>query len=167
MPRGEPPTISANSRKTVIGLIMPNFGQWKYSAYREATINAYRQTKSGGVDICNCATCRNFRVAREHVFPEGFLRLLDELGIDPLKDGEVYHNARLSPGRHDYGGWYHFIGALDEPGDFPVVQLGDGFTAWMCRASAPRLASLENAPTVQLEFHAEQVPWLLNEPEPM
>jgi hypothetical protein len=146
---------------------MPNFGQWKYSADRDATINAYRQMKRGGVDTCDCPTCRNFRVARERVFPEAFLRLLDELGIDPLKDSEVYHNARLSPGRHDYGGWYHFIGTLDETGDFPVVQLGDGFTAWMCRASAPRLARLEKVPTVQLEFHAERVPWLLNEPEPM
>jgi hypothetical protein len=93
--------------------------------------------------------------------------LLDQLGIDPLKDAEVYRNARLSPGCHDYGGWYHFIGTLDETGDFPAIQLGEGFTAWLCCASAPRLASLESAPTVQLEFRAEQVRWLLNEPEPM
>jgi len=123
---------------------MRNFGQWKYSVDRDATINAYCQTECGGADTCDCAFCRNFRVAREHVFPEAFLRLRDELGIDPLKDGEVYHYARLSPGRHDYGGWYHFIGTLDEKtGDIPVVQFGDGFTAWMDRASAPRLASLK------------------------
>jgi hypothetical protein len=146
---------------------MSNFGKWKFTADRDATINAYRQTTRGGVDTCDCATCRNFRLAREHIFTEAFLRLLDELGIDPLKDGEVYYNARLSFGLHDYAGWYHFIGALNETGDFPAVQLGDGFTAWMCLASAPRLASLENAPTVQLEFHAEKVPWRLNEPEPM
>jgi hypothetical protein len=36
----------------------------------------------------------------------------------------------------------------------------------MCRAGAPRLASLEGLAAVQLEFHAEGVPWLLNEPEP-
>lgn len=144
---------------------MSNFGQWEYSADRDATISAYRRAERGGVDTCDCANCRNFRVARANVFPESFLRLLDQLGIDPLKDGEVYHNARLSSGRHDYGGWYHFIGTLEKTGDFPVVQLAEGFTAWMCHAFAPRLASLKNEPTVQLEFHAQQVPWLLDEPE--
>jgi hypothetical protein len=41
---------------------------------------------------------------------------------DPL-DGEVYHNARLASGLHDYGGWFHFVGALAMTGDFPVVEL--------------------------------------------
>jgi hypothetical protein len=79
----------------------------------------------------------------------------------------VYHNAHLAPGRHDYGGWYHFIGSLDETGDFPPIGLGDGFTACMCHASAPRLLSLEGAPVVQIEFHAETVLWLLDEPQSM
>ena len=142
------------------------FGGWRYTVDREATILAYGRAERGGVDTCECAYCRNFRLARQHLFPEKFLRLLDQLGIDPLKDAEVYHNARLAPGRHDYGGWYHFVGTLDEIGDFPVVQLGDGFTAWVCRASAPRLASFRDGQAVQLEFNAEAVPWLLDEPEP-
>jgi hypothetical protein len=36
----------------------------------------------------------------------------------------------------------------------------------MCNATAPRLATLAGLPAVQLEFHAEGVPWLLDEPEP-
>jgi hypothetical protein len=36
----------------------------------------------------------------------------------------------------------------------------------MCHAAAPRLAVFENATTVQFECHAEQVLWLLDEPEP-
>lgn len=145
---------------------MAGFGQWRYSVDRDATILAYARAERGGTDTCTCANCRNFRVARARVFPAEFLALLDQLGIDPRKDGEVYHNARLAPGRHDYGGWYHFIGALEQTGDFPPVDLGGGFTAWMCRASAPRLASLEGVPVVQLEFHTDAVPWLLDEPEP-
>ena len=147
--------------------IMSNFGKWKYTGDRDATLSAYRRAERGGADTCDCAGCRNFRVARQQTFTEPFIRLLDQLGIDPRKDAEVYHNARLSNEGHDYGGWYHFIGALDETGDLPVVQLGEGFTAWMCRASAPRQASLADGPAVQLEFHAERVPWLLSEPEPM
>ena len=144
---------------------MSRFGQWKYTADRNATIIAYSRVLRGGADTCDCVHCRNFRVARARVFPEKFLALLDQLGIDPLKDAEVYHNTRLAPGRHDYGGWYHFIGTLDEAGDFPPVDLEDGFKVWMCHAEAPRLPSLQGVPVVQLEFHIETVPWLLDEPE--
>ena len=91
---------------------------------------------------------------------------MSQLGIDPEKEAEVYRNARLAPGRHDYGGWYHFIGTLDETGDFPPVDYGAGFAAWMCRSSALRLPSLRGVNVVQLEFHSDAVPWLLDEPEP-
>jgi hypothetical protein len=143
---------------------MASFGQWKYTADRDATILAYSRAERGWVDKCDCVPCKNFRVARAQALPAKFLALLDELGIDPRKDGEVYYNARLAPGRHCYGGWYHFIGTLDETGDFPVVDLGDGFTAWMCRAYTPTLPSLKGMPAVQVEFLAKAVPWLLDEP---
>jgi hypothetical protein len=146
-------------------LIMSDFDEWKYRADRDATILAYGRTETGGADKCDCAGCRNFRAARVDCFPPEFIALLDQLGIDPNKDAEVYHNARTAPGRHDYGGWYHFIGALDEMGDSPSVKLGPDFSVWMCPASAPRLPSLEGKQVVQLEFHAEAVPWRLDEPE--
>ncbi|MBC8037637.1 MAG: hypothetical protein H7X89_10525 [Rhizobiales bacterium] len=104
-------------------------------------------------------------MALPKVYPAPFLALLDELGIDPRKDGEVFHYNRNSPGQHSYGGWFHFVGTLDRTGDFPPVDLAEGFSALMCRASAPRLAPLENLSVVQLEFHAETLPWLLSEPE--
>jgi hypothetical protein len=104
-------------------------------------------------------------VARVDCFPAEFIALLGELGIDPLKDAEVYHNARIAPGRHDYGGWYHFIGTLDKAGESAPVDLGSGFSVWMCPASAPRLPSFEGKQVVQLEFHAPAVPWRLDEPE--
>jgi hypothetical protein len=94
-----------------------------------------------------------------------FLALLEALGIDPFKDAETYHNARLGPGRHDYGGWFHFVGQLHTTGDFPVVDFGGGFTVSLCRAHAPPLTCLENMPLVQLEFHSDAVPWVLDEPE--
>jgi hypothetical protein len=146
---------------------MPSFGQWNHTVDRDATILAYGRAELGGADTCNCVTCRNFRVARAQAFPLQFLALLDEWGIDSRKDGEVYYLGRLGPGRHCYGGWFHFVGTLDETGDFPPVDLGSGFTVWMCRASAPRLSSLEGTPVVQLEFYTQAVPWLSPDPEPM
>jgi hypothetical protein len=146
-------------------LTMSDFDEWKYRADRDATILAYARTERGGADTCNCAGCRNFRTARADYFPPEFITLLDQLGIDPRKDAEVHHNARIAPRRHDYGGWYHFIGTLDEIGASSPVKLGANFTVWMCPASAPGLPSLDGEQLVQLEFHAEAVPWLLDEPE--
>jgi hypothetical protein len=144
---------------------MPAFGQWKYTVDREATIAAYQLAESG-VSTCDCVFCRNFRLARGHVFSAVFLDFLDSLGIEPSNAAEVYHNARLGRGRHDYGGWYHFVGSLEETDDFPPVDFGNGFIAWMCRASAPRLGPFGGLAVVQLEFHCDAVPWLLDEAEP-
>jgi hypothetical protein len=144
---------------------MTSFGQSEYSANRDATIQAYGRTERGGAETCTCAGCRNFRVARGRILPAKFVALLDQLGIDPRKDAEVYQIARVAPGRHDYGGWYHFVGTLDQTSDFAAIDFGDGFTAWMCYATAPRLPSLDGLPAVQLEFYAKAVPWLLDEPE--
>ena len=136
-----------------------------YTVDRNATVLAYSRVKRGGVDAYDCDGCRNFRLARPQVFPEKFLQLLGQLGIDPLKDGEVYHVGRLSLGRHSYAGWYHFVGDLGVSGELSVIHFGGNFRAWMCRAFAPRLASLKDLPAVQLEFQAEGIPWLLDEPE--
>ena len=141
------------------------FGEWEYSPDHDATIVAYRRAKLGGADSCGCNGCRNFGAAREHVFPDAFLALLEQLGIDPRKDAEVYHCVRLGPGRHSYSGWFHFVGTLDKTGDFVHVDFGPDFKAWMCRATAPRLPTLKDKSVVQLEFDAEGVPWLLDEPE--
>lgn len=140
------------------------FGDARYSCDRSATVRAYRRIERGGVDTCGCLYCRNFRLARERIFSAGFLALLDSLGIDPKKDGEVYYNGPRTSDRHCYAGWYHFIGTLDEPG-WPV-EFGGDFRVWLCRASAPRLDPLKGLTAVQLEFFADAVPWLLDEPEP-
>ncbi len=146
---------------------MSAFGKWLYSCDREATVEVYTQASAGGVETCGCIWCRNFLLVRDQVFPPPFTDLLRSLGINPHRDGEVYHNGRLAPGRHDYAGWLHFIGSLERTGDFPVVELGDGFTAWLCAASAPTLQALKGKPLVQLEFHCTNVPWRLEEPEPV
>jgi hypothetical protein len=143
-----------------------NFGDWLYTCDRSATAVAYSRARDGGSNGCTCNGCRNFVVVRDRVFPAEFVKLLESLGIDPHKDGEVYHNGRLALGRHDYGGWFHFVGFLDHTGDFSVVDFGDGFTAWMCPKTAPELQSLKGQSLVQLEFHSTNVPWGLDEPEP-
>jgi hypothetical protein len=103
---------------------------------------------------------------RAEVFPAEFLSLLYKICIDPGKDAEVYHNARRAPGRHDYGGWYHFVGTLVQNAKFSPVDLGGGFTVWMGHdAGRPRLPSLKGMQVVQVDFGSDVVPWRLDEPE--
>lgn len=72
----------------------------------------------------------------------------------------------LLRGRHDYGGWYHFVGTLDQNGEVPPVHLGSNFAVWMGHdAGAPRLPSLKGKQVVQVAFHSDAVPWRLDEPE--
>jgi hypothetical protein len=79
------------------------FGDCLYTCDRAATVEAYSRAQCGGADSCGCNGCRNFLVVRDQVFPTAFVRLLSSLGVDPRKDGEIHHNGRLGPGRHDYG----------------------------------------------------------------
>lgn len=145
---------------------MTTFGNWTYTCDRTATVQAYAQAITGNVNKCTCDGCRNFVLVRDEVFPSAYVELLHSLGIDPHKDGEIYRNGRLAQGQHDYAGWFHFIGSLDRTGDFPAVELGDGFTAWLCTGSAPGIPPLKGKPLVHLEFHSTNVPWRLAEPEP-
>lgn len=144
---------------------MARFGQWKFTADREATAKAYAAAPMGRSETCDCSGCRNFRMARSQMFPAGFLGLLDDLGIDPQKASEIVHYGRLEDGLHYYGGWYHFVGHLEETGDFAPVEFGPGFNAFMLRARAPRLSTFRGSEVVQLEFDCKVVPWLLDEPD--
>ena len=86
------------------------FGEWQFTLDREATVGAYAKEEAGGSDTCTCIWCRNFRLVRDRVYPPAFLAFLDSVGIDPKKDGEIYHNGELLPGAHFYAGWFHFVG---------------------------------------------------------
>jgi hypothetical protein len=145
---------------------MAEFGQWRYTVDRTATLEAYARQTAGGAATCTCTGCRNFVVARDQIFPARFVEFLNTLGIDPTKDAEVYNAGQVAPHRHHYGGWYHFIGTLETTGDFAPVDFGHGLTAWLCTASAPRIATLSDRPVVQVEFATDRAPWMLEDAEP-
>jgi hypothetical protein len=144
---------------------MSSFGEWHYTCDRDATVAAYSRVSMGYTAACTCNGCRNFVAARSKAFPPSFMDLLDSLGIDPTKDAEIYHTARMSPGKHLYGGWFHFVGSLEVTGDFAPVEMGDGFSVWMCRSASQCLDGLKGLPLVQVELSATAVPWCLDEEE--
>ena len=141
------------------------FEEEVWTVDREATARAYADAPKGGADKCDCAGCRNFRVARQQAFPADFLAFLEELGVDFRKEGETFHCGRAEPGRHRYGGWYHFIGRLEASAENSTVAFGPDFEASLNRANSPRLSSLGDADLVEVNFFSHAVPWLLDEPE--
>jgi hypothetical protein len=60
---------------------------------RERTRLAYSSMKSGDAERCGCTYCLNFAAQRSTAYPEVFRLLLDQLGIDPEKEGEVYESG--------------------------------------------------------------------------
>jgi hypothetical protein len=145
---------------------LATFGEWEFTCDALATREAYALAEAGGSDTCACAYCRNFRLVRDRVYPAAFVAFLGSLGMDPRKDGEVYHNGEIESGKHHYAGWFHFVGTLQKTGDFPMVEMAAGFKASLCRKSAPELTSLKGLSLVQMEFQAEAVPWVLAEVAP-
>jgi hypothetical protein len=130
---------------------------------REATVTAYRAVQSGGADQCTCVYCRNFAVQRANVYPPDFRALLDQLGIDPRKEGEVYDVA----GAHEFkarptGGWFYFVGELLEKGE--RLMQADDFQYWF-QPSFPRPPACFGEHVAAIEFLA-RVAWVLDESPP-
>ena len=127
---------------------------------REATVTAYAALPSGDAERCNCIYCRNFAAQRGDVYPPGFLALLDHLGIDPNKEGEVFDMAGPDERRiRPTGGWFYFVGELVEKGE-RLIRAGD-FQYWF-QPSFPRPPACFGEQVAAIEFSA-QTPWVLDE----
>src|SRR6185312_7568062 len=79
----------------------------------DRTRNVYLTIPNGDAERCGCDSCLNFAAQQLSAYPEVFLKLLHQLGIDPLKEGEAYEmgadNVHVI-----YGGWCYFAGRLDQ-----------------------------------------------------
>lgn len=93
------------------------FGDQLIRHDRTRTREGYATMTSGGADDCGCSYCRNFVAQRATVYPAKFTSLLDQLGIDPSKEGEVYELGDAGNGKRFYGGWLFFCGQILEPGE--------------------------------------------------
>ena len=57
---------------------------------RDATAAVYGTLEHGFAEQCGCIFCKNFAVQRNLVYPASFRALLEQLGIDPNKEGEAF-----------------------------------------------------------------------------
>jgi hypothetical protein len=128
---------------------------------RKQTVRAYAKLKSGGAERCGCDACRNFAAQRSTAYPENFHRLLDLLGIDPEKEGEVYENGVEGPQR-TYSGWFYFVGELVEPGE-RITDAGSKLEYFFVNAkNLPKPKADFGQNPLAIEF-TTKLPWVISE----
>lgn len=139
-------------------------GNQKIRFDREATLALYRdEITVGDADGCTCPGCRNFAAQREQAYPEGFLRFLEELGIDPMKEWEAfdYDFDRKGLKTHLYGGWFLFVGELISGSD-DETPVSDGDLAYGFTRIFPAATFADKVKLCAVEFSI-RVPWILPE----
>jgi hypothetical protein len=147
------------------------FGRWQLDCNPVLTRQKYSLIISGAPESCGCAPCRNFAAARTHIYTSDVLRLFEELGIAANREAEVYHNCRIAPGQHNYGGWFHFIGRIASGADasrliaqnvwtFDLEETTERFKVGFTHRIGLLNKTFEGCPVVQVEFQAI-VPWVL------
>ena len=92
---------------------------------------------------------------------------------------EVYETGRTEAGLHEYGGWFHFVGAIESgdqpwrkmPGN-PAVRVPDfetltqGLQIGFHTDAMLVRPSFKGMPLVQLEFTVD-LPWLIDSERPL
>lgn len=85
--------------------------------------------------------------------------LLNDLGIDPSKEEEVYE-CGSEGGRHHYGGWLFLSGELIQRGEH--VRDGENFEYWFDDAYKPPPEADFGEHRITVEF-LTTLAWLLDE----
>ena len=131
---------------------------------RERTAAAYRAIERGEAELCGCKSCRNFTIQRSAVFPPVFFELLEQLGIDPLKEGEVYDasGGPMEDGCHLYGGWFYFVGEMVTAGERNCVADDFPNFEYFFTTAGPAAPAFDGGPRLSLEF-SMHLPWVVGE----
>jgi len=156
-------------------MYIAQIGRWKLQCDPEATREAFLRVTIGSPESCGCADCLNFAASRERVYPSLCLSIFNELGIDSHKESEIWHTHRDENGLHHYGGFFHFIGAIESGRDVMVKKsgyrtydfetIGERFEWGLASETALVPSSFAGLPVTQFEF-ATRIPWIIEMPEP-
>jgi hypothetical protein len=124
------------------------------------TRTAYAAMKSGSAERCGCPYCRNFIAQRRSVYPEGFRPVLDQLGIDSEKEGDVFE---LGPEGSLvlYNGWFYLAGELIEAGEH-LTEGGPNLQYFFRASHRPKALADFGEEVLALEF-STKLPWVLSE----
>jgi hypothetical protein len=161
------------------------YGPWTVLAYSDATRRCYTQIGQSGSDLCGCANCKNFVLARDRAGPPEVLVVLDSLGIDFRKESEVHYYGRTTVGLHTYRGWFYLVGSIEDGpeswrkppksnSERRYDRIGHSFQVELNKKSDYGFADWETVlisagfadrPCVEIDFYTD-LPWLYDAPEP-
>ena len=151
-----------------------NSAGWKLGATLKGYARRFLAFRIGSPESCGCADCLNFAAARDRAYPSAALAIFDQLGIDSHKESEIWHTHRDESGLHHYGGFFHFIGAIESGRDVMVKMsgygtydfetIGEHFEWGLASDTALVPNSFAGAPVTQFEF-AARIPWVVDAPE--
>ena len=130
---------------------------------REATAAAYGTLDHGGAETCNCTFCKNFVMQRNLIYPASFRTLLEQLGIDPNKEGEVFEYGPAQDGCHIYGGWFYFVGEMVTWGERNSSAPGAHQFEFFFNSVGPDAPAFRGRPRLTVEF-TTHVKWVLPDP---
>jgi hypothetical protein len=129
---------------------------------RDATLAAYVRLQRGSAEMCGCDACRNVLAQRDSVYLQHFLKLLDQLGIDLTKEGDLYEEGPPENNVQPCAGWFYFVGELVEAGE-RLTEMGKDFQCFIRGAGTTSVTKLFGDSVCALEFTA-RVPWVLDAP---
>lgn len=135
---------------------------------KKATEQAYRNFNTFCVEQCPCSFCENFNASRDEIYTAEFLKLLHKIGINPRQEAEVYHIKACNNNKHLYGGWFHFVGRLNNrsPSNgqsaIEKINFGENLKVFITDQTMLIDSAFQNKPVLQLEFIVV-VPWLIEE----
>jgi hypothetical protein len=148
--------------------------RWSVKSDPGVTRRVFSNRPKGSAESCGCADCRNFAAARDRAYPSEALAIFEQLGIDSRKESEIWHTHRDESGLHHYGGFFHFVGAIESGADakrivnghgtFDLEPIGEHFEFGFTSDAAVVPRSFAGAEVVRLEFQTK-IPWVLNIPE--
>lgn len=73
---------------------------------------------------CGCSDCSNYVRACESL-DEQVRGFFDQFGVDPRKEGEIWHVYENDDGVHYYDGFYHFIGKIVGIDQLDWIEVGN------------------------------------------
>ena len=127
---------------------------------RQETAAVYATLKHGDTERCGCISCQNFALQRNVAYPDSFRSLLDELGIDPNKEGEVFEYGPIADGYHLYGGWFNLIGELVVAGERNCLTPDLPQFEFFFTAKCPDAPAFGGGTRLAIEF-TTRVKWVL------
>ena len=128
----------------------------------EQTRKIYSKIEMGGSEECDCAYCRNYRVQLPSALPNEVMEFLEQCGINPYKDAEVYEMGETIPGYHCYGGEYYFISRVAP--EIDTDELPNGFQFTITLPSSLEPEEFRKVPGARcFSFVYSKLPWVLDE----